>query len=157
MPWYEFAACPKLRNCSRKDQGADDASSPRRHHCVPLESGWVQREIQNAAYEYQRTVDSGETVIVGVNRFTDEEPHGIPIQRSAEASEQQQIERLRAFRARRDPLRWRAALDRLAEHARSGENLMPAILEAVESNATVGEISETLRMVFGEYRESVVF
>ena len=69
-----------------------------------------------------------------------------------EAAERCQIERVRALRIRRDPLRWRAALDRVTEHARSSANLMPAILEAVESCATVGEIAASMRKVFGEYQ-----
>jgi methylmalonyl-CoA mutase N-terminal domain/subunit len=121
-----------------------------------IERGWVQQEIQSAAYEYQRSVDSGEAVVVGVNRFTREDEPGIPIQRIDEALERQQVERVRALRARRDHARWLAALHRVKEHARSGQNLMPAILEAVESCATVGEIAGAMREVFGEYRESVV-
>jgi methylmalonyl-CoA mutase N-terminal domain/subunit len=121
-----------------------------------IEQGWVQQEIQSAAYEYQRAVDSGEAVVVGVNRFTREDEPGIPIQRIDEALERQQVERVRGLRARRDQARWLAALDRVKEHARSGRNLMPAILEAVESCATVGEIAGSMREVFGEYQESVV-
>jgi methylmalonyl-CoA mutase N-terminal domain/subunit len=121
-----------------------------------IERGWVQQEIQSAAYEYQRSVDSGEAVVVGVNRFTREDEPGIPIQRIDEALERQQVERVRALRARRDQARWLAALDRVKEHARSGQNLMPAILEAVESCATVGEIAGAMREVFGEYQEAVV-
>ena len=121
-----------------------------------IERGWVQQEIQTAAYEYQRAVDSGEATVVGVNRFTREEEPGIPIQRIDEALERRQVERVRALRARRDKATWRAAVDRVKEHARGGENLMPAILNAVESYATVGEIAAVMREVFGEYRESVV-
>ena len=121
-----------------------------------IELGWVQQEIQNAAYEYQRAVDAGEATVVGVNRFTRDEEPGIPIQRIDEALERKQVERLRALRARRDTLRWQTAMDYVRECARSGENLMPAILEAVESYATVGEIAAAMRAVFGEYRESVV-
>jgi methylmalonyl-CoA mutase N-terminal domain/subunit len=121
-----------------------------------IERGWVQQEIQTAAYDYQRAVDSGEQVVVGVNRFTREDEPGIPIQRIDEDLERQQVERVRALRARRDAQRWLAAIDRVKEHARSGANLMPVILEAVESYATVGEIAAAMREVFGEYQESVV-
>ncbi len=121
-----------------------------------IERGWVQQEIQTAAYDYQRAVDSGEQVVVGVNRFTREDEPGIPIQRIDEDLERHQVERVRALRARRDAQRWLAAIDRVKEHARSGANLMPAILEAVESYATVGEIAAAMREVFGEYQESVV-
>jgi methylmalonyl-CoA mutase N-terminal domain/subunit len=121
-----------------------------------IEQGWVQQEIQNAAYEYQQAVDSGEATVVGVNRFTRENEPGIPIQRIDEDLERKQIERLRALRARRDAARWQASLDSVRDHARNGTNLMPAILDAVESYATVGEISAAMREVFGEYQESVV-
>ena len=121
-----------------------------------IEQGWVQQEIQNAAYDYQRAVDAGDATVVGVNRFTREDEPGIPIQRIDEALERKQVERLRALRLRRDRMRWKAGVDRVKHCAGSGENLMPAILEAVESYATVGEIAAAMREVFGEYRESVV-
>jgi len=122
-----------------------------------IERGYVQQEIQNAAYEYQRAVDLGEAVVVGVNRFQqEEEEKPIPIQRIDEALETKQVERLRALRVRRDAGAWRAALRGVEEAARSGANLMPRILAAVEANATVGEISDSMRKVFGEYREPVV-
>jgi len=120
-----------------------------------IERGWVQQEIQNAAYEYQRSVDAGEAVVVGVNRFTREEEPPVPTVRIDEALERKQVERVRALRASRDAGLWRSALDRVEEHARTGANLMPAILEAVERRATVGEIASVLRSAFGEYRESV--
>lgn len=121
-----------------------------------IERGWVQQEIQNAAYEYQRAVDTGDAIVVGVNRFTREGEPGIPIQRIDEALERKQVERVRALRLRRDAGAWQASIRRVEEHARRGENLMPAILQAVESYATVGEIASALRTVFGEYQESVV-
>jgi methylmalonyl-CoA mutase, N-terminal domain len=119
-----------------------------------IERGWVQQEIEQAAYQQQQDIDSGKTVVVGVNRFAsgDQEPQ--PVGTLSEAGEREQIERVRALRARRDPLRWRAALDRVQEHANTAENLMPAILEAVESCATVGEIAGSLRQVFGEHQSS---
>jgi methylmalonyl-CoA mutase N-terminal domain/subunit len=120
-----------------------------------IERGWVQQEIQNAAYEYQRAVDTGDATVVGVNRFTRDEEPAISIQRIDESLERKQIERLQALRLRRDAARWRSSLDRVKDHARSGANLMPAILEAVESYATVGEIAATMRDVFGEYQESI--
>lgn len=121
-----------------------------------IERGWVQQEIQNAAYEYQRAVDSGHATVVGVNRFTREDEPPIPIQRIDEALERRQVERVRALRSRRDKSRWQSAVSRIKDHARTGQNLMPAILEAVESNATVGEIAAAMRDIFGEYQESVV-
>jgi methylmalonyl-CoA mutase N-terminal domain/subunit len=121
-----------------------------------IDRGWVQQEIQSAAYDYQRAVDSGQATVVGVNRFTREEEPPTPIQRIDESLERRQVERVRALRARRDPTPWQAALRQVGDHGRSGQNLMPAILNAVESYATVGEIAATLREVFGEYHESVV-
>src|SRR5258705_5425687 len=121
-----------------------------------IERGYVQLEIQNAAYEYQRAVDHGEAVVVGVNRFALDEEKAIPIQRIDEMLETKQVERLRALRARRDAGAWETALGAVEEAARSGTNLMPRILAAVEAHATVGEISDAMRKVFGEYREAVV-
>ena len=121
-----------------------------------IERGWVQQEIQSAAYDCQRAVDSGLATVVGVNRFTREEEPPIPIQRIDENQERRQVERVRALRGRRNPGPWQAALRQVCDHGRNGQNLMPAILNAVESNATVGEIAAALREVFGEYRESVV-
>ena len=120
-----------------------------------IERGYVQREIQNAAYAYQRAVDEKEAVVVGVNEFESEEV-AVPIQRIDEALEGRQVERVRALRARRDASVHAAALRSVEEAARGGENLMPRILGAVESYATVGEIANVLRGVFGEYRETVV-
>jgi len=120
-----------------------------------IERGWVQQEIQNAAYETQRAIDSGEAAVVGVNRFTREQEPGIPTVRIDEALERKQVERVRALRARRDAGAWQASVERVRQAARSGANLMPAILQAVESYATVGEIASALREVFGEYQESV--
>jgi methylmalonyl-CoA mutase N-terminal domain/subunit len=121
-----------------------------------IERGYMQQEIQNAAYEYQQAVDHGDAVVVGVNRFELEEEKPIPIQRIDEALEPKQVERVRALRARRDAAAWRDALKAVEDAARSGANLMPRILAAVEANATVGEISDAMRRVFGEYREAVV-
>jgi methylmalonyl-CoA mutase N-terminal domain/subunit len=117
-----------------------------------IERGWVQQEIEQAAYQQQQAIDCGETVVIGVNRFAGGGQDPQPVGTRNEAGEREQIERVRALRARRDPLRWRAALDRVQEQANSSVNVMPAILEAVESNATVGEIASGLRQVFGEYR-----
>ena len=121
-----------------------------------IERGYVQQEIQGAAYEYQKAVDHGESIVVGVNRFAVEEEKPIPLQRIAEGLETKQVERLRALRLRREPKPWQDALRQVEEAARSGANLMPRILTAVEASATVGEISDTLRKVFGEYEEAVV-
>ena len=121
-----------------------------------IERGFVQQEIQNAAYEFQQAVDRLETVVVGVNRFTREHDKPIPLQHIDEAVERKQVERVRAMRAKRDAGVWKESLDKVEEAARSGDNLLPHIIHAVESYATVGEISDALRKVFGEYKETVV-
>jgi methylmalonyl-CoA mutase, N-terminal domain len=121
-----------------------------------IERGWVQQEIQNAAYDYQRRVESGEATVVGVNKFQRENEPGVPLERIDPALEQRQVERVKALRAKRSQERWQQGIDGVKERARNGNNLMPAILEAVESSCTVGEIATALREVFGEYRESVV-
>jgi len=121
-----------------------------------IETGYVQQEIQKAAYEYQQAVDSGEQVVVGVNRFQAEEERPIPTLQIDPEIERSQVARLNALRARRDAAKSRAALDEVERAARGNENLMPFILAAVEAYGTVGEISDALRRAFGEYRESVV-
>src|SRR5215472_8135949 len=121
-----------------------------------IERGFVQHEIQNAAYEYQQQVDRLEAVVVGVNRFTIDQEHQVPIQRIDENLERKQVERLRALRIRRDPGPWKEALKQVEEAARQTSNLMPYIMRAAEAYATVGEISDTLRKVFGEFKEAVV-
>jgi methylmalonyl-CoA mutase, N-terminal domain len=120
-----------------------------------VESGWVQQQIQAAAYQWQCRVDSGEQIVVGVNKFTGEGESPTTIHRLDPELERRQVERLRALRLRREPIRWKASLDTLKDAARTGANLMPHIVEAVEALATVGEIADTLRAVFGEYRETV--
>jgi methylmalonyl-CoA mutase N-terminal domain/subunit len=120
-----------------------------------IERGYVQREIQNAAYDYQRAVEAKEAIVVGVNEFASEREVAVPIQRIDEALEGRQVERVQALRARRDAGVHGAALRGVEEAARGGGNLMPQILHAVESYATVGEIANVMRGVFGEYRETV--
>jgi methylmalonyl-CoA mutase N-terminal domain/subunit len=121
-----------------------------------IERGFIQQEIQNAAYEYQQAVDRLESIVVGVNAFELEEEKPIPLQHIDESLERKQVERLRALRAKRDQAKWQAALKKVEETARGTGNLMPPIVEAVEANATVGEISDTMRHVYGEYHETVV-
>jgi methylmalonyl-CoA mutase N-terminal domain/subunit len=116
-----------------------------------IETGYAQREIERASYEYQCRVESGEQVVVGVNRFTIDEPSTIPVMRINEELEKRQVERLKAIRARRDDKAVQDALNKIEQAARTTENLMPHIISAVESYATLGEISDRLRAVFGEY------
>ncbi len=119
-----------------------------------IETGYVQREIQESAYRYQRAIETQEQVVVGVNRFQLETEPAVSVLRIDPALEQAQIERVRALRERRDASTVKAALNKLEQAAVTTENLLPRILECVESYATVGEISNTLRRVWGEYRET---
>src|ERR1700676_3763082 len=121
-----------------------------------IESGFVQGEIQKAAFDFQRAVEKKEQIVVGVNDFIAEEERGIPTLRIDPEIERTQIARLHALRARRDSGKTQSALAELQRRAATSENLLPAILVAVEAYATVGEISDALRRVFGEYQESVV-
>jgi methylmalonyl-CoA mutase N-terminal domain/subunit len=118
-----------------------------------IESGFIQREIQDAAYKAQQRIDSGATVVVGVNRFATEETDAIETLRIDPEIEQQQVSTLEAVRRSRNSHAWRAALDAVAAAARGSDNLVPPIIAAVEAYATVGEISDTLRGVFGEHEE----
>jgi len=120
-----------------------------------IETGYVQREIQKAAYEYQQSVERKERIVVGVNRYRTERQEPIPILRIDPAIEQEQVERVRALRARRDSPRANKAIAEVESRSRAGENLMPAILAAVEAYATVGEISDAMRRVFGEHQETL--
>src|SRR5262249_41789194 len=105
-----------------------------------IERGFVQQEIQNAAYEYQRQADEEEAIVVGVNRFEVEEEKAIPIQRIDPDLETKQVDRVRARREKRDAGPWKAAVTAVEDAARSGVNVMPRILAAVEACATVGEV-----------------
>jgi methylmalonyl-CoA mutase N-terminal domain/subunit len=120
-----------------------------------IENGYVQREIQEAAYEYQKAVETEDAVVVGVNKFRTEEETSIPILRVDPVIEKNQVERLRAIREKRDAAAADTSLSRLAEAAGGDENLLPRILECVDAHVTVGEISHRLRKVWGEYREAV--
>jgi len=121
-----------------------------------IDAGFVQRAIQDAAYQAQKAVDAGEAVVVGVNRFQTEATVQIETLRVDPSVEREQVDRVRAVRAGRSAGRWRAAIDALSKAAAGSGNLMPPIIAAVEAKATVGEISDVLRAQFGEYRESVV-
>jgi methylmalonyl-CoA mutase N-terminal domain/subunit len=119
-----------------------------------IEAGHIQREIQESAYRTQQRIDRGDEVVVGVNRFADDEPSNIEVLRIDPEIERRQVERVRVVRAGRDQARWRAALDAVSRAARHGDNLIPTIVDAVEARATVGEVADEMRAVFGEYREN---
>jgi len=119
-----------------------------------IESGFIQREIQDSAYRAQQAVDAGATVVVGMNRFADSESRSIPTFNVDPEVERRQIVRVRALRAGRSESAWRAAIDHVGAAAIDGTNLMPPIISAVDARATVGEIADALRAVFGVYQET---
>jgi methylmalonyl-CoA mutase, N-terminal domain len=121
-----------------------------------IETGYVQREIQEAAYDYQRAVETDDAVVVGVNRFRIDEDDAIPTHTNDPNIERDQIERVRAVRDGRDKQRAETAIEDLRSAASGSENLLPKILDCVEAEVTVGEISNALRAVWGEYQESVM-
>jgi len=120
-----------------------------------LDLGFQQRAIQESAYRVQRAIDSGDQVVVGVNRFRDEAVVAPPLQRIDPEGERRQVEGVRRVRAERDPAVWAAALVRLDDAARGTDNLLPPIIEAVRAYATVGEISDRLRAAWGVHRELI--
>ncbi|HEY7291644.1 MAG TPA: methylmalonyl-CoA mutase family protein [Vicinamibacterales bacterium] len=121
-----------------------------------IESGIIQREIQESAYRAQIAVDSGASVVVGVNRFEDqsEAATSIALLRIDAEVERRQIERVRAVRTQRSTSEWTRAVDAVTTAARDGQNLVPPIIAAVEAHATVGEIADAMRGVFGEYSDT---
>ncbi|MDX2179926.1 MAG: methylmalonyl-CoA mutase family protein [Bryobacteraceae bacterium] len=121
---------------------------------VAVERGYLQARIQESAYAYQRGIESGEIVVVGVNRFRQEEAAPIPTFRVDPELERRQVQRLRDVRASRDAVECERQLNALEHAARGSDNLIPKIVECVAAMATVGEISDRLRSVFGEYREA---
>jgi methylmalonyl-CoA mutase N-terminal domain/subunit len=121
---------------------------------VAIETGFIQRQIQDAAYQAQVAIDSGQSIVVGVNRYGDPATGSQPLFRLEPEGERRQCQGVQSARANRDAARWQAALDRITTAARDGANLVPPIIAAVESMATVGEISDTLRAVFGEFEDT---
>ena len=117
-----------------------------------IENGWVQQQIQDAAYRYQMEVESGERGIVGVNRHTEGQKTSIPLHQLDPALEPGQVQRVKRLRAARDAKRWEETLAALEQTARGEQNLLPRILDAVEAHATVGEIAGRLRGVFGRHQ-----
>ena len=118
-----------------------------------IETGYIQKEIANSASNYQRAVDSGEQVIVGINKFIAEDEYAPETLEIGIETERKQVERLERLKQGRDNQEVNEVLSRVQDVARSNENVMPVLIEAVKAYATVGEISDALRNVFGEYRE----
>jgi methylmalonyl-CoA mutase N-terminal domain/subunit len=120
-----------------------------------IESGRIQRQIQDAAYEAQQRIDGGAQVVVGVNRFRTEAPVRIELLRIDPESERRQAAAVGALRQRRDAAAWAAAIAGVERAAGDGRNLVPPVVAAVEARATLGEIADAMRRVFGEHRDAV--
>jgi methylmalonyl-CoA mutase N-terminal domain/subunit len=119
-----------------------------------IEAGRIQRKIQEAAYAAQQAIDRGEVVIVGVNRFMTDEPTTIDLLRVDPESERRQAAAVAALRQSRDATAWQRSVDRIEQAAREGSNLVPPVIAAAEARATLGEIADAMRRVFGEHRDA---
>lgn len=117
-----------------------------------IEQGFIQNEIAHSAYEYQRAIENQNKIIVGVNKFQVDNEEKIPVLKIDDSIRQIQTERLATLRQQRDPAKTDQLLQALIDRATTGENLMPAVIEAVEHKCTLGEIAGTLREVYGEYK-----
>jgi methylmalonyl-CoA mutase N-terminal domain/subunit len=122
-----------------------------------IEKGFFQREIAEAAYRYQKEIDTNERAIVGVNKYKMDEPVEIPILKMDEKGEERQIKRLKKLRKERDNAKTQRNLSNLKKAAEGDENMMPFILDCVRSYATLGETCDVLREVFGEYKEPAIY
>ncbi|KYC47180.1 MAG: methylmalonyl-CoA mutase [Candidatus Methanofastidiosum methylothiophilum] len=121
-----------------------------------IEGGFVQKEIQESAYRYQKAIEKGEAIVVGLNKFTMEEKITQELLKVNSEVEKIQIEKLKKLRSKRNNDKVKDLLEQIEDTARTNKNLMPLILEAVKEYATIGEISDSLRKVFGEYKSSVL-
>jgi methylmalonyl-CoA mutase N-terminal domain/subunit len=117
-----------------------------------IEHGFIQKEIQNSAYRFQKEIESNERVYVGINKYTMEEPPPTNLLRVDMKVGEVESEKLKKLRAGRDAVQWKKALDNLRAVSQSSENVMPAVIEAVKAKATIGEICDVWRNIFGEYR-----
>jgi methylmalonyl-CoA mutase N-terminal domain/subunit len=117
-----------------------------------IEQGYIQKEIQNSSYRFQKEIESGERVYVGINKYTMEEPPPEGLLKVDMSVGEIEAAKLKKLRAERDQAKWKAALDNLKKVSQTDENVMPAVIEAVKAKATVGEICDVWRDVFGEYR-----
>lgn len=121
-----------------------------------IKKGYIQREIRRSAYDYQKAVDSGEQVVIGVNRFAIEEEPALDVLEIDESVEKRQVAKLSKMKRERDNEKVSRMLEEVRQVARGNENTMPVLMEAVKAYATVGEITDALRDVFGDYREPVI-
>ena len=117
-----------------------------------IEQGFIQNEIARSAYEYQRKIEQGEKIIVGVNKFQATEQKEIPAFKIDDKIRDEQIKKLDALKSKRNSEQVSSGLKKIKQKAVDNENLMPAVIEAVENYCTLGEIAGELRTVFGEYK-----
>lgn len=117
-----------------------------------IESGFMQEEIARSAYAYQKSIEEGHRVIVGLNKFQSAQDYDIPILKVDDNIRREQMEKLAIFKQQRDNSTCSKSLETLSQKATAGENIMPAVIHAVESHATLGEIAHTLRTIYGEFR-----
>ncbi len=117
-----------------------------------IEEGYIQKEIQNSAYRFQKEIESNERAYVGINRYTMEEPPPENLLRIDMSVGEKESAKLKTLRAERDAATWQKALDHLRTTTEAGKNVMPAVIEAVKAKATVGEICDVWRDIFGQYR-----
>lgn len=117
-----------------------------------IEQGFMQEEIARSSYQYSKDIESGEKIIVGVNKFTTKEENDTPLLKIDDSIRQVQSEKLKALRAKRDNAKVEQCLKAIKEAAGTTQNLMPLVIDAVENLCTLGEISDTLRAVWGEYK-----
>jgi methylmalonyl-CoA mutase N-terminal domain/subunit len=117
-----------------------------------IEEGYIQKEIQDSAYRFQKEIESNERIYVGINKYTMEEPPPTNLLKVDPKQREIETEKLKKLRAERDEKTWKKALDRLAEVSNTDENVMPQVIEAVKARATVGEICDVWRNIWGEYR-----
>lgn len=120
-----------------------------------IETGWIQKEIQESAYRFQRALEDKNEIVVGVNEFVSKNGDDTEILKVSPAVQKNQINRLKKFKKNRDPALVKTRLDSLASASQSGKNLMPYFVDCVENSVTVGEISDVLRKVFGLYKETI--
>jgi len=117
-----------------------------------IEQGYIQKEIQNSSYRFQKEIESGDRVYVGINKYTMEEPPPTGLLKVDMSVGEVKTAELKKYRAERDNAKWKAALDKLSQVSKTDENVMPYVVEAVKAKATVGEICDVWRQVYGEYR-----
>jgi methylmalonyl-CoA mutase N-terminal domain/subunit len=122
-----------------------------------IEKGYPQMEIADAAYRYQKQLESSQKAVVGVNKYKMQEKETIPTLIIPPEVEQNQIERTRTIKNKRDNDKVKTVLDRLSIAAKGNDNLMPFVLDAVKAYASIGEIMDVMRAVFGEYRDPAIF